>query len=1143
MENPEIILTDLTATDAWIKALARHLVSAEDDAEDVAQDAWVRALASPPRRAAAFKTWMREVARNLAVSVHRSSTRRGERERKAARPDRLPSVDEMLEREETRIKVARAVASLEEPYRSTILYRYFEGLPPREIATRLGVSVSAVNERLRRGLEKLRARLDRDFGDRMSWCAALLPLAGSGLAAGGAASASVLTGALVMSTKVKIAIAVIVALGVAWAFWPQGERVAPPEVPGAESSEPVPPLKKIEAKAEPAPVQEAEATAAVAEPEPLARPSAISLEPARGSIVGLVTDPNGAPIPGAAVRALSFVPGAVELEHLLETKTDSAGRYVLKPIQTRCAVEARAEGHYAERRLASPFTREDFRLGQPGILRGTIRVAATGTPCAGATVAIYRFRVLDHLEHSYYPILRWTWLRPPIATTRSDRSGHYRFADLRPGSYQVRILPSKRPSGHTGREAVEIVSGKATTCDMPVGRGATSAGRVTDSESQAPIVGARVCVKGNYRRVALTGPDGRYEREGVEPRAMHLFRVVARGYIFAFAQIPVAMSHGSMEVRDFTLRPGVLVSGRVLGPDGEPVAGARVSRGSSVFCVPTEDPIISYICAPASRTDSRGRFEVTDFASGRTMRRLCAIKDGLAWGVSEPFTVTKGQGRSDIVIRLGQGGSIVGSVVDEDGNPVPAAQLVLFEKKEDRKVEFSRADGRFEFEAVPAGVYALVVFPPGLVKENRSTYARLTREGIPVETGRKTEVRLVLKPGSQLSGRVIDLYGLPLEGVVVRCRPESKVGPFTPFRLLYYRVALTDAQGQFRIDGLLSDQTHYLHAAKPGYNRSFAKGVPPGSTDTVFALIKVRTLEGRVVSGHGDPIPEFWIRGSRNPDPVGRKVGRSESTVPVGLYADPAGRFRMWLIPGSYQIEAQAAGGFRSDPMTVEIPVRGQLPVVELVVRTGASVHGTVRTASGIAVARATVRVLDLKATPPKRVGYATTDSQGRFMLDSLSPGNFRIEAFDGMSAQQIARAIELRAGSDLEADLALHPGVPVAVTVNGPGSRPIEGARVTVRRADGVPLFANLSRFKHTKAAANARKAERRRLPNMADLQKSINRSLELTDAQGRLAVLYLIPGRYVIEATAPGHMPSKKTVTISSGGTRAIEVRLKKD
>jgi len=552
--------------------------------------------------------------------------------------------------------------------------------------------------------------------------------------------------------------------------------------------------------------------------------------------------------------------------------------------------------------------------------------------------------------------------------------------------------------------------------------------------------------------------------------------------------------------------------------------------------------MIAHLRGPETRTDARGRFEMTLFASGR-LKRLYAIKDGMSWGASEPFAVAVGQDRKDIVIRLGKGGSIIGRVDDHDGKPVRAAQVVLLEKQRDRSYAFSRADGRFEFEAVPPGVYALEVLPPDLVKENRSAQARVIREGIAVETGRKSEVNLVLKPGSFLSGRVMDLYGSPLEGVAVKAVPESERGLVRPFQHLRTRVTLTDARGQFRFEGLLPDQTYYLKAGKPGYNRPFMTGVLSGSTDTVFTLIAVRTLTGCVVSSQGTPIPEFSLLASRIAGPGEEKLGRMEFSWHHELVADPSGRFGMQLIPGSYRVEAQAPGGYRSDPKTVSIPARGELLQIELVVQTGASVHGTVRTASGIAVARAGVRLTDPSATPPKRVDFVWTDSHGRFTLDSLSPGTVRIEAFDAVSAQQTARAIELRAGSDLEADLTLHPGVPVAVTVNGPANRPIEGARVTVRRADGVPLFANLSRFKHMKTASEAWKAERPRRRSMAEIQKRVHRSLELTDASGRLAVLYLIPGRYVIEATAPGHAPAKKTVAIASGGTRTIEILLKKE
>ena len=53
----------------------------------------------------------------------------------------------------------------------------------------------------------------------------------------------------------------------------------------------------------------------------------------------------------------------------------------------------------------------------------------------------------------------------------------------------------------------------------------------------------------------------------------------------------------------------------------------------------------------------------------------------------------------------------------------------------------------------------------------------------------------------------------------------------------------------------------------------------------------------------------------------------------------------------------------------------------------------------------------------------------------------------------------------------------------------------------------------------------------------------MRITDSDGKLAPLLLHPGDYVIQATAPGYKPWKKTVRISSGGKQNIEIRLKKE
>jgi RNA polymerase sigma-70 factor (ECF subfamily) len=166
---------------AWVRELARRLVSDPALAEDVAQEAWVAALESPhgppaPVERGRAQAWLAAVTRNAARQLRRSEGRRGERERLAARGEALPSTAELLERAALQRRVVEAVEGLAEPYRSTLLLRYLEELPPREIARRAGVPVETVRTRVARGIEQLRTKLDREFGERGTWVSALAPL-------------------------------------------------------------------------------------------------------------------------------------------------------------------------------------------------------------------------------------------------------------------------------------------------------------------------------------------------------------------------------------------------------------------------------------------------------------------------------------------------------------------------------------------------------------------------------------------------------------------------------------------------------------------------------------------------------------------------------------------------------------------------------------------------------------------------------------------------------------------------------------------------------------------------------------------------------------------------------------------------------
>lgn len=98
MKNAGFILEDLVAHDAWVRALARRLLTDENTAEDIAQNAMMAALERPPRKRAAVRAWLGRVVRNLVFMENRTLARRRLRERRAARSELLPSVEELAGR-------------------------------------------------------------------------------------------------------------------------------------------------------------------------------------------------------------------------------------------------------------------------------------------------------------------------------------------------------------------------------------------------------------------------------------------------------------------------------------------------------------------------------------------------------------------------------------------------------------------------------------------------------------------------------------------------------------------------------------------------------------------------------------------------------------------------------------------------------------------------------------------------------------------------------------------------------------------------------------------------------------------------------------------------------------------------------------
>lgn len=169
---------DLTRHLQWMRSLARALVRDEALAEDLVQDTAVAALRPGTTPPAEARAWLGTILRNRARDATRRRTARREREELASRPESSEDGRELEARAAMGAELSRRVLALDEPMRSTLLMRFWDGLPPRVIAKRQGVPVATVKSRLARGLERIRRDLDASHGgDRRAWVMAVLPLA------------------------------------------------------------------------------------------------------------------------------------------------------------------------------------------------------------------------------------------------------------------------------------------------------------------------------------------------------------------------------------------------------------------------------------------------------------------------------------------------------------------------------------------------------------------------------------------------------------------------------------------------------------------------------------------------------------------------------------------------------------------------------------------------------------------------------------------------------------------------------------------------------------------------------------------------------------------------------------------------------
>jgi len=148
------------ATHRRAYSLAFRLTGDRDEAEDVAQEAYLRMFRGLAgfREEARFETWMHRIVTNCAIDMLKRRGRFGD----LLVDDQtdVPVPDSAASRMADRDELSRAIAELPEGQRIVLWLKDVYGLSCREIGDEIGIEEGAVKVRLHRARKRLKEILD-----------------------------------------------------------------------------------------------------------------------------------------------------------------------------------------------------------------------------------------------------------------------------------------------------------------------------------------------------------------------------------------------------------------------------------------------------------------------------------------------------------------------------------------------------------------------------------------------------------------------------------------------------------------------------------------------------------------------------------------------------------------------------------------------------------------------------------------------------------------------------------------------------------------------------------------------------------------------------------------------------------------------
>ena len=450
----------------------------------------------------------------------------------------------------------------------------------------------------------------------------------------------------------------------------------------------------------------------------------------------------------------------------------------------------------------------------------------------------------------------------------------------------------------------------------------------------------------------------------------------------------------------------------------------------------------------AATSDASGQFILPSVAPGKF--RLSAKRTGyveMDYGANDPqyngtiITLNAKQQMTGILFRLTPHGVITGKILDQDGEPMQSAQVQAMRAKytQGKKQLISYGDastndiGEFRVYGLPPGRYYLSVSPrrgdfggppgrggPRAVvaqtpdEEYTSAYYPGTNDiatAIPIEVGpgaqlRGFELTLRKKRTVHVRGRVIDTTGSDRNRMMVSLMPT---GPSSPGSMR--RAARIDQNGNFEITSV-PPGSYTLIAAIPARQQSVSARLPlqVGNSGVENASITINppmNLDGRVrIDGNTTLTPANIQVSLRSLEPDMMMFGGPPPSVKSGAN----GAFQIQNVnpdlytlslsglPDGMYIKAVLVNGVDAQLTGLDLSRGGVGPIDVVLSPNAGQATGLVQNEQQQPAANVTVvlvpQELERKSLP-QFYRTASTDTTGRFSLVNLTPGAYRVYAWE----------------------------------------------------------------------------------------------------------------------------------------------------